>query len=194
MFEWAEKASTGYSLAMAINEHPSHDGLILRTAANAEMSKIHIQAHAKSNINNSDAPAAGIELPSHPKGCADSLRPRFWLGPNEWLVVGGDNEVGDLRDGLAGLAVGGTVAITDLTDFYEVLELSGDNGIKRLAEGCGVDLGFDAFTCGAYALTRLFDVSVILHKLSTRNDFAIYTDRSLARHLANWLVGSVADL
>jgi sarcosine oxidase, subunit gamma len=77
----------------------------------------------------------------------------LWLGPDEWLVLGGREE--DYPD---------AAAAVDVSANRVVFELSGGEAADVLAQGCALDLHPSAFRPGDCAQTLLAGVQVVLLK------------------------------
>jgi sarcosine oxidase subunit gamma len=73
----------------------------------------------------------------------------LWLGPDEWLVLGGREA--DFP---------GAAAAVDVSAGYVCLELEGDGAGDLLAQGCSLDL--TALPVGACAQTQLARADVIV--------------------------------
>jgi len=88
----------------------------------------------------------------------------FWLGPDEWLIhcklTDTDALLQQLRARLAGMHF----AATEVTDYFTVLELRGEQAAEVLARGCPLDLHARAFPAGACAQTRFGNATVLLHQ------------------------------
>jgi len=88
----------------------------------------------------------------------------FWLGPDEWLIhcklTDTDAWLQQLRARLTGMHF----AATEVTDYFTVLELRGEQAAEVLARGCPLDLHPRAFPAGACAQTRFGNATVLLHQ------------------------------
>jgi sarcosine oxidase subunit gamma len=97
----------------------------------------------------------------------------LWLGPDEWLVVGGTEA--DFPD---------VAAAVDVSANRVAFELSGDDAANVLARGCALDL--DRFDPGRCAQTLLARAQVILHRPGP-DRWRILVRPSLAPYLRAWL-------
>jgi sarcosine oxidase subunit gamma len=130
----------------------------------------------------------GLALPLVPGTSVMAERTgTLWLGPDEWLVVSGDETpealTGRLRAALEGLPA----AVTDVSDARVVLRVSGPAARDLLAKGCSLDLHGRAFGPGACAQTLLARVPVLLHRPGPGDDLDVHVPRSFAEHLRAWL-------
>jgi sarcosine oxidase subunit gamma len=105
----------------------------------------------------------------------------LWLGPDEWLVIGGREE--DYPD--AGAAV-------DVSANRVCFELAGDDVEDVLAQGCSLDLDASVFAPGRCAQTLLAKAQVILHRRD-RETFRILVRPSYAPYLAAWLRDAITS-
>lgn len=111
----------------------------------------------------------------------------YWLGPNDWLLVDPTIDADSLKVALRDAAKGYLSVVTDVTDAWSIIEISGNDAPARLAEGCSVDFHDEVFPSGHCALTRLQHLPVIIHRLDDTSRFRILVDRSVARFLWDWL-------
>jgi sarcosine oxidase subunit gamma len=105
----------------------------------------------------------------------------LWLGPDEWLVLGGVE-----ADYPA------AAAAVDVSANRVVLELAGDDAAEVLAQGCSLDLHRAAFPPGGCAQTLLARAQVIL--LRGEEAFAILLRPSFERYLRAWLEDAIGGL
>jgi sarcosine oxidase subunit gamma len=130
----------------------------------------------------------GVALPAAPNtvntGAGWAV---FWLGPDEWLIVGSSGReaalVKELRDALKGQHV----SIVDVTEARTVIVVGGRNGQDALQKGTPLDLHPRVFQAGHCAQTGLSKGNVILHRLSKARHFEVYVTISFADYLWNWL-------
>jgi sarcosine oxidase, subunit gamma len=99
----------------------------------------------------------------------------LWLGPDEWLVVGGRE--GDYHD---------AAAAVDVSANRLCFELSGDDVEKVLAQGCSLDLHPSVFAPGRCAQTLLAKAQVILQRTEPET-FRIFVRPSFAPYLRAWI-------
>jgi sarcosine oxidase subunit gamma len=97
----------------------------------------------------------------------------IWLGPDEWLVLGGREE------DYPGLPV------VDVSANRVCLELSGPGAADVLARGCALDLHPSVFPSGRCAQTLVARAQVILYR--TDDAFRLLVRPSYADYLRAWL-------
>ncbi|MGH9648088.1 MAG: sarcosine oxidase subunit gamma [Bryobacteraceae bacterium] len=130
----------------------------------------------------------GVDLPTMPNtvntGAGVTV---FWLGPDEWLVVGSPGReetlVKELRESLAGQHV----SIVDVSEARTVIVVTGRRAQDALQKGTPIDLHPRVFQAGHCAQTGLSKANVILHRLSDEPRFEVYVTISFADYLWNWL-------
>ena len=111
----------------------------------------------------------------------------YWLAPNDWLLLNPKTDSDRIRSALQDSSNGATALVTDVSDAYAIIDVSGSDAVTRLAEGCSVDLDDGVFPVGRYALTRLQHLSVIIHRLDDTPRFRLLVDRGMARFIRDWL-------
>jgi sarcosine oxidase subunit gamma len=128
-----------------------------------------------------DPAATSLDLPVQPNTWRTDLAGReiLWLGPDEWLVVGGRTD--DLVVALAGMHH----SLVDVSANRAVLELSSSDRLELLAAGCGLDLDPRSWRSGMCAQTLLAKVAVLLQERerSTR----VFVRPSFVAWLGSWL-------
>lgn len=107
----------------------------------------------------------------------------LWLGPDEWLLVGGGDDLGTR---LEAAFRGHFVTLTDVSDAYAIVRLAGPAARDVLAKGCGLDIHDSVFPPGKVARSLLAQAEAILHRTATET-FDIYVARSYADYLWRWL-------
>ena len=152
--------------------------------------KLRLQVRPDAGINSAPLERLlGIALPVSPQEKVNNEPTAYWLAPNDWLLVNPASDIDSVSSALRDSAGGATTVVTDMTDAWSIIDISGEDAVARLAEGCSVDLHDNAFPSGRYALTRLQHPSVIIHRLDDTPRFRILVDRSVAQFLRDWLGG-----
>ena len=103
----------------------------------------------------------------------------LWLGPDEWLVLGGREE--DYR---------GAAAAVDVSANRVVFELTGDGVPGLLAGGCALDLDPSVFVPGRCAQTLLARAQVVLVRPDA-DRFLVLVRSSFAPYLRAWLADAL---
>lgn len=99
----------------------------------------------------------------------------IWLGPDEWLVVGGRED-----------DYPAAAAAVDVSANRVCLELAGADVEDVLAQGCSLDLHPSVFGPGRCAQTLLAGSQVILHRTDAET-FRIFVRPSFGGYLRAWL-------
>lgn len=104
----------------------------------------------------------------------------LWLGPDEWLVLGGrEQEYPDAW------------AVVDVSANRVCLELSGAGAADVLARGCALDLHPSVFPPGRCAQTLVARAQVILYR-TEEHAFRLLVRPSFAGYLRAWLLDAGA--
>jgi sarcosine oxidase, subunit gamma len=111
-------------------------------------------------------------FPTEPNTTAGDV---LWLGPDEWLVLGGREE--DYPN---------AAAVVDVSASRVCFELSGDDVEDVLAQGCTLDLHPSVFEVGRCAQTLLAQTQVILHRTDPAR-FRLLVRPSYAPYLRMWI-------
>lgn len=90
----------------------------------------------------------------------------FWLGPDEWLIHTPEDGQGDLVERLRAALGAVHSAVTDVTDYYVVIELRGAACRDVMARGCALDLHPRSFRTGHCAQSHFSRASVLIHRVS----------------------------
>jgi sarcosine oxidase subunit gamma len=104
----------------------------------------------------------------------------LWLGPDEWLVLGGREE--DYCDAWAAV---------DVSANRVCFELSGPSAVEVLARGCTLDLHPSVFPPGRCAQTLFARAQVILYR-TEEQVFRLLVRPSFADYLRAWLRDATA--
>jgi sarcosine oxidase subunit gamma len=151
-----------------------------------------------------DLPAAagveellGVGLPSPGRSASAAWGTVYWLGPDEWLLVGSADEVA-----LAEVLRPAGGAVVDVSGQRAVIEISGPYAREVLAKGCALDLHPRVVSAGFAVPTLLAHVPVVLEvrengepALGSAADIsaAVIVRTTFARHLADWLLDAAVE-
>lgn len=129
----------------------------------------------------------GIDLPSAGRWAGGADIAFAWSGPGEWTAIADRPIARDLAGRLAGLA-----AVTDQSDGWLLIEVSGPRVRDTLAKMLPIDLDPAALPPGAVALTRAGHIDVRLRHVSV-GVYELAVFRSLGADFAGWLAASAAE-
>ncbi|MGF3023819.1 sarcosine oxidase subunit gamma [Methylobacterium aquaticum] len=135
--------------------------------------------------------ATGLALPEGPHRTTAGRMTALGTGPRSWLVMEEGGEPG-LADRLAE-ALGPLAAVSDQSDGYAVLRLTGAHVRDVLAKGIALDLHPRAFGPGSAAVTNCAHLGVTLWQIDEAPTFELAVFRSYAGSLAHWLGESAAE-
>ncbi len=115
----------------------------------------------------------------------------FWLGPNEWLVHTPLIELNERIDALREALADTHAAITDVSDYYTVLELSGPQAREVISSGSPFDTRKALFKPGQCAQTHFSHATILLWSINDKPTFGIQVRWSYAQYLFDYLKESV---
>jgi sarcosine oxidase, subunit gamma len=135
------------------------------------------------------ASALGLESPPGPNRIAAARGTDcFWLGPEEWLVVGAATERASLRQVLERAVGPDDGAVVDLSSARVTIDLSGPSARDVLSTCCALDLHPRAFGPGRCAQTLVGKAPVLLAFGDERPMFRVYVRPSFAGYVVGWLL------
>lgn len=169
--------------ALSIREIP----FLTQTNVRADAADIGLMERLRSTL--------GVPLPVEPNTSAgQGARWALWLGPDEWLVVSPQAELGAI-EGVLQSALGDAVgSVVDLSANRTIIELRGPQTLDLLACGCALDLHPRHFQDRRCAQTLLARAQVILQRVDSAPTFYIYVRASFSWYLADWLLDALAGL
>ncbi|EWY40848.1 hypothetical protein N825_33500 [Skermanella stibiiresistens SB22] len=109
-------------------------------------------------------------------------------GPGRWLAIAEGRDGVDLE---AALRRSG--AVTDQSDAYVVIDLSGPDARRTLAKGVALDLHASVFPVGTSAVTVISHIGVTLWLADAAPTFRLAVPRSYAASFVHWLKSSAAE-
>jgi sarcosine oxidase subunit gamma len=133
----------------------------------------------------------GIELPREPRRTAAGDIAIAGIGREAWLATrenGGNAFAGSLKEALGGLA-----SVTDQSDGYAVLRLTGPRLRDALAKMLPIDVHPRAFKIGDVAATVAFHVGATLWRLDDGADGAPIIEVAIFRSLAGTFWHALSD-
>ena len=135
----------------------------------------------------------GLALPQIPNTTSSGGdRSALWLGPDEWLVTGPEDQQELIEGALRSALSDAPGAVTDVSANRTVVELRGPLARDVLATGCPVDLHPRVFGPGRCAQTLLGKAQVIVQLAEPTPAFWIYVRSSFAGYVADWVLDAVA--
>lgn len=138
--------------------------------------------------------ATGFSLPTD--ACTSSGEPSrvhaLWMGPDEWLIVGNEDQDSRLFDTLQASFSNLHTSLVNVSESRTIIHLSGPQARSVLDKGCPIDLHPRAFGPGKVVNTNLAKCHVTLHqtdydKNSKAPAYHLYIHRSFAEYMWMWL-------
>ena len=115
------------------------------------------------------------------------------LGPGTWLF---QREAGSPQTAELSEALGDAAAVTDQSDGYATMRLTGPRAAGVLEKGISIDLHDRVFPTGYAAVTSCAHLGIIFWRLEDANSHPVYeiaVFRSLARSLWHFIEESAAE-
>jgi len=135
----------------------------------------------------------GFALPLTPNTVASAAgRRALWLGPDEWLVVGDQDQGKTIEQSVRDVLAGAAASIADLSAGRTAVLIRGDQAQGLLARGIAIDLHPRVFVPGRCAQTLLARAQVLIER-SDDDAFHLHLRSSYASYVADWLVDAAAD-
>ncbi len=161
----------------------------------ADVGKINLRGDANDpSFRSAVETELGLEIPVTPNTFAtNDKRTIYWLGPDEWLM---HCPVDDRRDTQARLRqslTGIHCALTDVSDYYLVIRLTGDKARDVLSKAIPFDVHRNVFTAGACAQTRFSHAGILLSAVDEAPTFDIQVRWSFAEYVWKFLVESTRE-
>ena len=128
--------------------------------------------------------ALGLDLPR--EACRSTERPglaALWLGPDEWLLVAGEEEQARLGEELARAVAGLPASVVDVSHAYAGLVAGGPAASEVLNAGCLLDLHAQTFPVGSCTRTLFVKATVVLWRRGP-SEFRLEIGRSYATYAA----------
>ena len=136
----------------------------------------------------------GLELPVAPNTwCSNENYAIYWLGPDEWLIYCADQSQYPTVDELRRALGQSHCAVTNVSDYYLVIRLTGDKARELLAKGTPLDLHPAVFTAGMCAQTCFGHATVLICCRDDASTFDIQVRWSFAEYLWNYLVDGTRE-
>jgi sarcosine oxidase subunit gamma len=115
----------------------------------------------------------------------------FWLGPDEWLLVGPPSSREETLEGLERAIGPEDGAAVDLSASRVLFELKGPKARDVLASCCALDLHPRVFGPGQCAQTLLAKAPVLLSQVDDAPTYRFFVRPSLASYVVSWLVDGI---
>lgn len=131
--------------------------------------------------------AFGVALPTTAcRAAAEGERAALWLGPDEWLLIAGEQAAAATTAALAAALTALPHSLVDVSHRQVALELAGQDAPLLLAAGCPLDLEPSAFPVGMCTRTMLAKAEIVLWRTGA-DVFRIEVWRSFAAYVSAFL-------
>lgn len=152
--------------------------------------KINFRCNANNTIVlNKIKEVTGINLPLKAGEVFGNNEYRIqWLGPNEWMIQCADDKKELLINNIKLQLSGEHFSLTDISDYYLTIRLSGKNSNEILSKGTALDLNTYICNKDMCAQTYIAKATVLIDRLSNEPMYDISVRWSFAEYLWEWLV------
>lgn len=158
------------------------------------------QAHTLINLRGQPTDSVFLQRVEQVLGTLLPLQPRttvlagdlrlVWVGPDDWFVLGPANQA-ELLLGRLGAALNTlNAAVTDVSDGYGVLRLSGPAAQDTLAQGCPLDLHPRVSNARQAAGSQFFKAQIWLWRAHSNDGFELLVRRSFQGYVRLMLARS----
>jgi len=110
-----------------------------------------------------------------------------WLGPNEFLIHCLDAEKLNIINKIRDILGNGFYSVTDVSDYYITIRLSGEKSIEVLSKGCPLNFKQYLNIKDSCAQSYISKASVFIDRLADDQIFDISVRWSFAEYLWDWL-------
>jgi sarcosine oxidase subunit gamma len=164
----------------------------------AEVTLVRLGAHAQINVRARGPAVARVAkclslplLPEANRFVTTHFGDCFWLGPEEWLVVGPSDSSESLLEALEEAVGSDDGAAVDVSSSRVLFELEGPKARDVLASCCALDLHPRAFGPGQCAQTLLAKAPVLLSQADDAPTYRLFVRPSLVSYAVSWLTDGI---
>lgn len=111
----------------------------------------------------------------------------FWTGPDERMIHAFSSEPERLVEDLRQIMPAGKSSVVDVSDYYTIIRVAGNNARRVLASGTPFDLHARAFGEGSCAQTRFGTATVLLAMRDDSPAFDVQVRWSFADYVWRYL-------
>lgn len=156
--------------------------------------KINLRGEAKNtDFSQAVATITGLQLPVTANTCAiNDLYQLFWLGPDEWMIHLPLDSVGQCLAALTNSLSTLHFAATEVSDYYSVIQLSGEQAHKIIASGSPFDVRPEHFGPRQCTQTLFGHASILLWPLEAQR-FCLQVRWTYAQYVYAYLSQSLQN-
>ena len=130
-------------------------------------------------------------LPAPNRFVATQAGDCFWLGPQEWLVVGPSSSRAETLEALERAVGPEDGAAVDLSASRVLFDLQGPKARDVLASCCALDLHPRVFGPGQCAQTLVAKSQVLLSQVDEAPTYRLFVKPSLVSYVVSWLADGI---
>ena len=113
-----------------------------------------------------------------------------WMGPDEYLIQCPNDSKDDFANELNQILHGSFYSLTDVSDYYLTIRLSGLKSIDVLQKGCPLNFKEYLNKKNTCAQSYISKASVLIDRLSDEKVFDVLVRWSMGEYLWDWLEDS----
>lgn len=156
------------------------DGFEIREISERALASVSLRQGKTEDLNAAVQSAFGFRPPKSGRNASNNGVTFDWMGQGQWFVSAAREDGTAFARELVD-ALGESASVTDQSDAWMQLELSGNNSRLVLEKLCPLDLHPTVFTTGSVARTVMEHIGAIICLLDDSPRFKLLTARSSAR-------------
>lgn len=117
----------------------------------------------------------------------------FWLGPDEWLIHLPLEKLEDMMQSLRAALTDQHHALTDVSDYYSVVQLSGPQARQVVRSASPLDIRAQNFKQGQCAQTLFGHASILIWPIDQIPSYGVQVRWSYAQYLYDYLADSIRN-
>ncbi|MBO0905822.1 sarcosine oxidase subunit gamma [Jiella sonneratiae] len=121
------------------------------------------------------------------EGDGAGRRTALRLGPDEWLLLVGADEVDERSEAIGAALSGAAFSLVDVSHRDVTFEVTGEGADVVINAGCPIDLSAKAFPVGSATRTLLGKAEIVLQRLGP-DSFTVTSWRSFAPYVRGFLI------
>ena len=131
----------------------------------------------------------GVALPTKALSFAEGKTyTACWMGPDEWLLLTPEDGQNALVAALNGALESFHKSVVDVTDYYVIMRLSGQNAREIITNSCPLDVHPSKFSAGMCTNTKYARASIFLMQMDDTPTYDVMVRWSMADYLWNYFV------
>jgi sarcosine oxidase subunit gamma len=181
-----ERHERRHGLEAFVDKASRADGAALEIRIRGDLGHLNLRGRPDGDFMRACENALGQPLPLKPNTFTSGEARIYWLGPDEWLVIGNTAHVDELAVALESALAGLLAAVNKLSGGQIALHVAGSGCRRLFAKGCTLDFHPSVFAKGCSAQSGLARANVLFGCID-ESEFELVVRRSFADYLLRWL-------